>query len=264
MNDLKLSLVQESPLWHQPEANRELFAKHLAALAGKSELIVLPEVFTSGFSMDADLGSDDEYGAPTSAWMLEQAKSSGSAICGSTVFLVDGGHRNRLLFATPEGELHHYDKTHLFRMAGEHERYDAGDQRTVIEYRGWRFLLTICYDLRFPVFCRNRMDYDVLLCVANWPSARRVPWRALLQARAIENLAYVAGVNRVGVDGNNVPYCGDSLLYDFKGTALIDEPQDAVFARTETLSMADLEGFRDKFQAWKDADDFELKGYPRA
>ena len=143
-------------------------------------------------------------------------------------------------------------------MAGEHERYTAGKDRVVIQFRDWRVLLLVCYDLRFPVFCRNQQDYDFIICVANWPSARRLPWRILSQARAIENLAYVASVNRVGKDGNGLHYAGDSLVANYKGDFILDEVQDLPFCKTVTLNGQELGVFREKFQAWRDADGFEL------
>ena len=255
--DLRITLIQCDLRWHDPQANKAMYAEKISTVAGITDLIVLPEMFTSGFTTEID--GFDTSGAPTTDWMKEQAKLSGAAVTGSTVFKVDGGHVNRMLFVTPEGLVHHYDKTHLFRMAGEHERYVAGDKRVVIDFKDWKILLTVCYDLRFPVFCRNRQDYDLMLCVANWPAARRAPWRTLLQARAIENLAYSVGVNRIGLDGKGLEYSGDSMLIDFKGEALIDLPRDTDFIETQTISLAKLANFRDKFQAWRDADRFELQ-----
>ena len=256
-SDLRLTLIQSDLCWHEPEKNRAAFSAKISALHGKTDLVLLPEMFTSGFTTDID--GLENLGSPTTVWMQEQAKESGAAICGSTVYAVDGGHTNRMLFVTPDGNVQHYDKTHLFRMAGEHERYVAGNERVVVRYLNWNILLLICYDIRFPVFCRNRQDYDLAVCVANWPAARREPWRTLLQARAMENLTYVAGVNRVGVDGNGLDYAGDSLLANFKGQLEIDQAVGEEFVETVTLSAAGLAGFRDKFQAWRDADDFEIK-----
>ncbi len=143
-------------------------------------------------------------------------------------------------------------------MAGEHERYAAGKQRTVINYKGWRILLLVCYDLRFPVFCRNQQDYDLIICVANWPAARRLPWRVLSQARAIENLSYIASVNRVGEDGNGIHYAGDSMVVDYKGEHVLDEARDKAFCKTVSIDGKALSTFRNSFQAWRDADSFNL------
>ncbi len=256
MQNLRISLVQTPLDWQQPDANRERLTSLLAPLEGQTDLIVLPEMFTTGFTMSPNEVAEPMSG-PTLAWMRTMARSLGAAICGSVV-IDDGGYRNRLLFVTPEGEVQYYDKHHLFRMANEHEYYAAGETRKVIEYKGWRILPQVCYDLRFPVWCRNRDDYDLLLCVANWPAPRRHPWRALLLARAIENQCYVAGVNRVGEDGKGLEYSGDSLLVDFKGQALLDGPAGEPFIKTGLLNSEDLQQFRRNFPAWQDADDFTL------
>ncbi len=266
MDDLRITLVQTNLAWHQPEVNRTQLAAQLAPLVNSTDLIVLPEMFTSGFTQDPDrLPTSDHEDSqhsltaePTRHWMLTQARLLNAALCGSVVYQTAEGNTNRLLFVTPDGTCHTYDKVHLFRMAGEHKRYLAGNERKVINYKGWEILLTVCYDLRFPVFCRSRNDYDLMLCVANWPAPRRHPWRALLIARAIENLAYAAGVNRVGTDGNGLEYSGDSMLVDFKGEAMIDAPEHTPFVTTATLSAAELSRFREKFPAWQDSDDFTL------
>ncbi|MBA4502851.1 amidohydrolase [Marinobacterium marinum] len=257
MQNLRISLVQTHLDWQQPEANRERLTALLAPLEGQTDIIVLPEMFTTGFTMEPQTVAEPVTG-PTLQWMQQQAAVLGAALCGSIV-VEDDGYRNRLLFVTPEGEVHHYDKHHLFRMANEHEYYAAGTERCLIEYKGWRILPQVCYDLRFPVWCRNRDDYDLLLCVANWPAPRRHPWRTLLLARAIENQCYVAGVNRVGEDGKGLDYSGDSLLVDFKGQALLDGPAGEPFIKTGLLNGEDLKQFRRNFPAWQDADDFTLQ-----
>jgi len=257
-NDLTISLIQASPHWNQPKANRAMFDALIEPLTGKTDLIMLPEMFTSGFALDsnqADLGKD--Y-STTCDWMQNRALKSRAALCGSILYRDGTKQFNRLLFATPEGDLWHYDKTHLFRMAGEHDRYHAGTERKVFLYKSWRILASVCYDLRFPAFLRNRGDYDLMVCVANWPSVRRTPWRGLLQARAIENLSYVAGVNRIGQDGKGLDYSGDSMVVDFKGEHVIDLPEHRAFVQTASLSASKLMGFRTQFPAWQDADDFEL------
>ncbi|GGO79682.1 nitrilase family protein [Marinobacterium nitratireducens] len=255
--DLRLTLVQSPLHWQDAGVNREQFDTLLRPLAGTTDLVVLPEMFTTGFTMKPEGLAEPEDG-PTSDWMRDRARELGAAICGSVVTETARGYVNRLLFVTPQGERHHYDKRHLFRMAGEHQHYAAGEARTLIRYRGWRILPSVCYDLRFPVFLRNRNDYDLLLCVANWPAPRRHPWRVLLQARAVENLCYVAGVNRVGPDANGLDYSGDSMLVDFKGQALVDRAAGEAFVETGTLSAAQLIRFREVFPAWQDADDFVI------
>jgi len=256
---LRVSLIQTDLLWHQPAINRANLELKMAPLAGLSDLIVLPEMFTSGFTTEPDNVGESESSSPTLAWMLSQAKKLGAAITGSTVFRTDLGRTNRMWFVTADGDVSHYDKVHLFRMAGEHERYLPGNDRVCVNYQGWRLLLTVCYDLRFPVFCRSRNDYDVMLCVASWPSPRRHAWRTLLQARAIENLSYVVGVNRVGIDGKGWHFSGDSLLVDFKGELLEDRAVDQEFVATHSLNYETLAQFRAEFPAWMDADDFDIR-----
>ncbi|MGH1439707.1 MAG: nitrilase family protein [Cellvibrionaceae bacterium] len=272
-SQLRVTPVQTDLYWHQPEANRRHLSEQLAKLKGQTDLVVLPEMFTSGFTTHPEKsGSTGE----TVDWLLAQSKTLGAAIVGSLACPVDESDGlvgsaqvdtinttqgrpvfvNRLLFVMPCGKLLHYDKVHLFRMASEHRRYQAGDQRCVIEYRGWRLLLTVCYDLRFPVFCRNQNDYDMMLCVANWPEARRHHWRTLLTARAIENQAYVVGVNRVGVDGNDISYSGDSMVLDFLGDTLLD--QQGEWLATTVLDKQKLFEYRERFPVWKDADAFAL------
>lgn len=258
--DLRVTLVQTDLHWHAPEDNKAMLAQKLAPLQGQTDLVVLPEMFTSGFTMQPD--SLDTPTQPSVEWMQQQAQQLDCALCGSVAFRQGDKFYNRMLFVDASGLLASYDKTHLFRMAGEHNRYSAGEQRCIVNFRGWRLLLLVCYDLRFPVFCRSRNDYDAIVCVANWPAVRRAPWRTLLQARAIENLAYCMGVNRVGEDGNGLAYSGDSLLADFKGELLIDHAPGAAFIETASLQGSALAEFRDKFQAWRDADEFIMPDFP--
>jgi predicted amidohydrolase len=264
MQDLRVSLVQADTLWHDPAGNRRLYGELLAPLAGRSDLVVLPETFTSGFSNEA-LAAAETMDGPTVAWLREQARALDAVVTGSVQLRTDGGVHNRLLWASPDGGLRHYDKRHLFRMAREHERYAAGRDRLTVQLKGWRICPLVCYDLRFPVFIRNRFgveaegrfDYDLLLFVANWPAARRNAWRTLLRARAMENLSYVLGVNRVGRDGNGLDYAGDSVALDFLGEPLVEcGPQPQVVS--VVLSAAALAGHRERFPAQLDADDFQL------
>ena len=262
--DLRISLVQGDTRWHDPAGNRDYYAYLLAPLHGNTDLVLLPETFTSGFSNDA-IDQAETMDGPTVAWILEQARRLDAAVCGSVQLRVGEGVYNRLLFATPDGALHHYDKRHLFRYAGEHERYAAGGPRLVLDWRGWRICPLVCYDLRFPVFSRNRydverqgaLDYDLLLYVANWPSPRAYAWRTLLRARAIENLCYVAGLNRVGTDGNGHRYDGESAAIDFLGEPL-SECADAEVVATATLRADRLAEHRARFPAMLDADRFSL------
>ncbi|MEO6366139.1 MAG: amidohydrolase [Luteimonas sp.] len=264
MTDLRVSLVQGATLWRDPAGNRRYYADLMAPLHGITDLVLLPETFTSGFSNDA-IDDAETMEGPTVAWIKSQAEQLDAAVCGSVQLRSDGGVFNRLLFATPGGGLHTYDKRHLFRFAKEHERYAAGSERLTVEWRGWRICPLVCYDLRFPVFSRNRhdverksqLDYDLLLYVANWPSARAYPWKTLLRARAIENLCFVAGLNRVGTDGNGLHYAGDSAVIDFLGKP-ISECTDEEVIVTTTLQGAELAAHRERFPAMLDGDRFTL------
>ncbi len=263
MQDLRLTLVQGATRWHDPAGNREYYGSLIAPLAGKTDLVLLPETFTSGFSNEA-IHNAETMDGPTVAWLRERARELDAALTGSVQLRVGDGVFNRLLFVTPDGEVRHYDKRHLFRYADEHKRYAAGRERMVVDWKGWRICPLVCYDLRFPVFSRNRhepqrgFDYDLVLFVANWPAARSHAWRMLLRARAIENLSYCAGLNRVGVDGNQLPYSGDSVVLDCLGQPMVElGAQEQTI--TVALDHAALTAFREKFPAWMDADVFDLK-----
>lgn len=269
-SDLRVALVQGDTVWHDPEANRRMYGELMAPLAGETDLVVLPETFTSGFSNDAIERAEGMDG-PTVAWLREQAQRLGAAVTGSVQIRDDGGEAgkvfNRLLWATPDGDFAYYDKRHLFRMAREHERYAAGRDRLTMAWKGWRICPLVCYDLRFPVFIRNRFDveaagrfdYDLLVFVANWPAARRHAWRTLLRARAIENLACVAAVNRAGRDGNGLDYAGDSVALDPLGEVLVECDARPQVARS-VFSAEGLRSHRERFPAQLDADRFELLG----
>jgi omega-amidase len=255
--DLALALIQTTLAWHDPVANRAHFQALLEQARG-ADLVILPEMFSTGFSMDSAALAEPEDG-PTTSWLREQARSLGAVICGSLIIQAsDGSYRNRLLWARPDGSLAHYDKRHLFRMAGEHKHYSAGETQVLLELKGWRVRPLICYDLRFPVWSRDAGGTDLLLYTANWPAARRLHWNRLLPARAIENLCYVAAVNRIGEDGKGHAYAGDSQVLDFQGEPLLAaEAGDGVFR--VTLSAGELAAYRERFPAHLDADDFELK-----
>ncbi|WP_432696766.1 amidohydrolase [Marinobacterium sp. YM272] len=254
---MRVTLVQSALEWEAPDVNRRHFSSRFDALAGNTDLIILPEMFTSGFSMAPERVAETPEG-PTLAWMRAEAKRTGAAICGSLAVSTESGFVNRFLWVEPDGQQQFYDKRHLFRMGEEPEHYVAGNQRPIIEYRGWRVLPIVCYDLRFPVWCRNRNDYDLMICVANWPAPRRHVWRTLLMARAMENQCYVAGVNRIGRDGLGLDYAGDSLLLDFKGESLNQRDDGDAWLETRLLDAGALCSFRERFPAWKDADEFQL------
>lgn len=256
LNDLRVTLVQHALAWEDPEDNRRQFESLLEAAAPETDLVLLPEMFTTGFSMNA-LANAEEPGGATEQWMRAMARKHDCALGGSVAIQSEGQVFNRFLFVTPD-ITHHYDKRHLFRMAGEHKRYAMGDERVVLEWRGWRIKPEVCYDLRFPVFSRNRNDYDLLLFVANWPAPRAMHWRTLLRARAIENLAAVVGVNRIGSDANGLSYSGDSLAVDAKGE-LVADLEDREALETVILDGAALQAYREVFPAHLDADDFHLE-----
>jgi omega-amidase len=253
---LRVTLVQSELAWQDPAANRRNLAAHFRGLVGHTDLVVLPEMFSTGFSMDAETLAEDMHG-PTVGWMREEAAALGCVVTGSLIVRDAGRCFNRLVWARPDGSLEHYDKRHLFRMAGEPQHYAAGERRLVVEVKGWRVCPMVCYDLRFPVWSRSRDDYDVLLYVANWPQRRAHAWTTLLKARAIENLCYVVGVNRVGRDGNGATYGGDSVALDFLGQPLSSEGGgDRV--ETAVLDLESLQAYRQSFPAQLDADRFEI------
>ena len=264
MQTLNVTLVQGATRWHDAPANREYYGALVRSVAGRSDLIVLPETFLSGFSNDTRVSAEDMDGEGM-AWMRALAGEVNAVVTGSLAIREGDKVYNRLIWARPDGSYAQYDKRHLFRMAGEHTRYGGGTQRLIVELKGWRILPQVCYDLRFPVWLRNRrlasatggMEYDLALFVANWPAPRRQPWRTLLRARAIENLAYVVGVNRVGVDGNELPYAGDSAVIDPVGEPLVElGAQEQVV--TVAIDPAPLLQHRERFPAWMDADAFTL------
>ena len=257
MQDLNVALIQEDLVWQDPTANRNLFADRLAQL-GSADLVVLPEMFTTGFTMAAAQHCEPMAG-PTLTWMRDQARRYGFTLAGSVIIEDSGRYFNRLVLADAGGGLQWYDKRHLFRMADEHSHFAPGQQRVIAGLAGWRVALQVCYDLRFPVFSRNRDDYDVLLYVANWPAARQTAWDTLLRARAMENLSYCVGVNRVGTDGAGITYQGGSVILDFVGAPLASAGQDVGVVQAQ-LSMDRLLRFRSKFPAHLDADEFRLGG----
>jgi len=242
--------------WEDAVANRAMFEEKIVGLKGSTDLIVLPEMFTTGFSMRSAELAETMDGA-TVAWMREQARTVNAAIYGSAIITEGGKQFNRGLFVKPDGKVTIYDKRHLFRFANETDHYSPGKDRVVVEWRGWRLLLQVCFDLRFPVFSRNRGDYDAILYVANWPEARRFPWSQLLIARAIENQCYVAGVNRVGMDGKGIHYSGDSVMIDPRGAVIGEvEPSQEGVAKT-IFGREALDDFREKFPAGMEADNFD-------
>ena len=265
MQDLRVTLIQASTVWHDAAANRALYGELCLSVKAQTDLIVLPETFLSGFSTDVASNALSMQ-SESIDWLRTLARECGAIVTGSIVIRDGDKVFNRLIWMRPDGTHSHYDKRHLFRMAGEHERFGMGQERLIVELNGWRICPMVCYDLRFPVFVRNRFgdakpenrDYDALIFVANWPSPRAYAWKTLLRARAIENLSYCVGVNRTGTDGNNLNYSGDSVVLDFLGQPMIEcgaQPQ----VMTTTLSWNALQEHRSRFPAYLDADEFELK-----
>ena len=256
MSPITFALAQSTTRWHDPAGNREAFAAKLGDLRRPCDVVVLPEMFSTGFTMDSKALAEPMDGI-TVSWMKTQSRALGSVVCGSLI-IEDGGYFNRLIWATPDGEIQHYDKRHLFRMADEHQFFDAGSERVTVSYKDWRICLSVCYDLRFPVWLRNQGDYDLLLCVANWPAARALAWQTLLRARAIENQSYCVGVNIVGTDGNGLSYVGDSGVYAPDGEVLVaaDRAEGVTFA---TLEPSVLTSLRQAFPVGLDADRFALE-----
>jgi len=256
MRNLNVTLIQCELAWEQPADNRRQIGAIIDTLNARTDLIVLPEMFTTGFSMNA-LGNAEEPGGDTEHWLLDMARQRDCALTGSIAVRVGNGVYNRMLFVAPAG-VQHYDKRHLFRMAGEDQRYLPGMQRVVVAWRDWRINLQVCYDLRFPVFSRNRDDYDLLVYVANWPEQRRYHWRQLLIARAIENLACVVGVNRIGADARGLSYSGDSLAVAADGNILRDVLNDGGAFQVVLDGTAMLR-YREEFPCNLDADRFRLE-----
>ncbi|RMF27217.1 MAG: amidohydrolase, partial [Bacteroidetes bacterium] len=255
MDKLAVTLVQCALVWEDPAANRQHIARLLPP-PGSTDLVVLPEMFSSGFTMNARAVAEGMDG-PTIQWMRQQAQRLDAALTGSLVIRDGEAFFNRLIWMFPDGRLEHYDKRHLFTLADEHRTYTPGRRRLLVEFKGWKILPLICYDLRFPVWSRNTKDYDLLLYVANWPIMRAQAWKQLLIARAIENLCYTAGVNRVGRDGKDIPYSGDTMLVDYAGQVQYHLCMQEG-TQTLLLSKPEQEAFRQKLAFLQDRDRFTL------
>lgn len=259
-SSLKITLLQTTLHWENPEKNREHFGKLIREIRkGSTDLILLPEMFTTGFTMDA-AALAEKPGGVTMQWMHEMAQQKNAVICGSIIIKERGHFYNRLLWMPPDGNYSQYDKRHLFRMAGEHQTYTPGKKRLIVTLKGWRICPLICYDLRFPVWSRNCSEFDLLLYVTNWPKRRRFPWSSLLVARAIENQCYVAGLNRVGSDGKNIEYSGDSVVLDPIGQPLSHFRPGKSSTETVRLEMKKLQQLRKEFPVMLDADRFRILG----
>jgi predicted amidohydrolase len=253
---MKIALIQTELIWENPKENREILQNKINSISQYVDMLVLPEMFTSGFTMHPEKVAETMQGE-TISWLKEIAGSKNCAITGSLVISENRNFYNRLVFVFPDGKIETYDKRHLFTLAGEHEVYTAGKSKLIVNYKGFKICPLTCYDLRFPVFSRNTEHYDILLYVANWPKVRTNAWDVLLQARAIENMCFVVGVNRVGLDGNNHEYIGHSQAIDFLGNSLIKpQEKDGIFY-TE-LNKNDLLQTRIKLPFLDDRDPFGI------
>ena len=258
MHPLKISIVQTDIAWENKQENLRMLRETLHALRGTTEIVVLPEMFSTGFTMKSRELAEPVSGI-TVRILKELAADFQLALCGSFICSERSNYYNRAFFITPEGEEFYYDKRHLFRMGNEAEYFSSGNNKLIISYRGWNICLLVCYDLRFPVWSRNvNNEYDLLIYVASWPQARRLAWDTLLCARALENMCYVCGVNRIGVDGNKLIYNGGSVVFSAKGEVLASVPDGEEGIETVSLSLISLQQLRDKFPVWKDADAFRL------
>ncbi|GGW25325.1 amidohydrolase [Arenibacter certesii] len=256
-DELNIALVQCNLIWENPQANRENLEKKINSIYSEVDMIVLPEMFTTGFTMTPGKIAKEE-GERTVEWMQTMARKKNAALVGSIVFEEGGHYYNRLWFVEPNNEISSYDKRHTFTLAGEDKVYTAGEKKLLVSFRGFAICPLICYDLRFPVWARNTENYDVLIYVANWPEKRIVAWDTLLKARAIENMAYLVGVNRTGTDnlGNN--YVGHSVVYDVLGHSLAFSEENTVLYAT--LNKAHIKAEREKLRFLEDRDQFILKG----
>lgn len=256
MSNIKVTIVQSPIYWENIDKNIEMFSGKLDKFKGKTDLIVLPEMFTTGFTMNAEKNAESMKGKAV-GFLKEYSKKLNSYICGSVIIKSGNKIFNRLILASPSGKIQFYDKRHLFRMAKEHTKYSPGKKQLIVKIKNWRIAFFICYDLRFPVWCRNKNNYDAAVFSSNWPMERNYYWKNLLLARAIENQCYVIGVNRTGKDGNGYEFSGDSAVISPFGKYVIDaKNKQGIF--TAELDMNALDKFRKKFPVHKDADKFKI------
>lgn len=254
---MKIAMIQAPLVWENPKINRTYFEEKINSLSEEIDLVVLPEMFSTGFTMHPEKVAETMDGE-TILLLKNLAKAKNLAITGSLIIKEKELFYNRLVFVFPSGEIQKYDKRHLFSLAGEEKIYASGKEKLIVEYLGWKICPLVCYDLRFPVFARNSEDYDLLIYVANWPKPRIQAWDILLKARAVENMAYVIGVNRIGVDGNNHPYPGHSQAIDFLGNFTI-EPQESEGVFTAEFDKSKMDLARKKLGFLNDRDVFEIK-----
>jgi predicted amidohydrolase len=263
MQDLKITIIQTSLAWEDPEENMRALGKTISGITDNTDLIILPEMFTTGFTVEPSKFAEENEGRSLE-WMKKMASRETCAITGSFIVKDKNDHYNRLYWVNPDGSFQSYDKRHLFRMGNEHLRFSHGAKRLVVNYKGWKIFPLICYDLRFPVWSKNRYgedgyEFDLMIYTANWPSARSHVWKSLLVARAIENISFVAGVNRIGEDGNKIQYSGDSMIIYPDGKTMFASEPDEITTRTLVLSYEQLEKTRNKFQVGLDWDNFVIE-----
>lgn len=254
-NKLRITLLQTDLVWQEPLTNRKILENKIKKINSEVDLIILPEMFTTGFTMDAKSNSQTMEGESVS-WLKQMATQCNTAICGSLIIEEKQNYYNRLVFVYPDATLSYYDKRHTFTLAGEDKVYSAGTKKLVLEFKGWKICPLICYDLRFPVWSRNTENWDILIYVANWPDQRILAWDALLRARAIENMSYTIGVNRTGKDENNLKYPGHSAIYDPLGKTLAYSEKEEVLITT--IAKTSLNQYRNKYNFLNDRDNFSL------
>ncbi len=255
--NLKTALLQVDLIWEDIEANKKKFEEKISTLSADIDLVILPEMFTTGFSMNAENLAEPAKG-PSFEWMQRMASEKNAAVTGSIITSENGLFYNRLYFVFPDGTSEKYDKKHTFTLAKEHETYASGRERLIVNYKGWKICPLVCYDLRFPVWARNTIDYDLLLYVANWPAPRVHAWDILLQARAIENMSYCIGVNRVGRDGKDLDYVGHSAVYDGLGKRVSKTTSENEFSEEVILEKDYLNEIRSQLRFLQDRDKFTL------
>jgi len=254
---MKISVIQPDIVWEDKSDNFQNLSDLISPLNNKTDIVVLPEMFNTGFSMDpAHLG--ESPGGETFDWMKDIAEKGNFGLCGSYMVKDKKNYFNRWVFVSPDNVVSHYDKRHLFSMGSEEKFFSAGKSRMTFSFRGVRISPYICYDLRFPVWSRNRNDFDLIIYSANWPEIRRNVWNILIKARAIENQCYVAGSNRIGTDGMGIRYCGDSTIINPRGESIVSADHDKECSISAEISITELSDFRRKFPVMNDADDFTI------
>mgnify|MGYP000023173489 CR=1 FL=1 len=255
---MKIALFQTKLAWENPEKNRKFIEEYVVNETQAFDLLVLPEMFTSGFTMNPQNVAETLSGQ-TVQWLQSLAKTKNCAITGSLVIEENGKYFNRMVFVFPTGEMEYYDKRHLFTLAGENQKYQAGKQKKIVQYLDYKFCLQVCYDLRFPVFSRNNGDYDLLIYLANWPIKRIDAWDTLLKARSIENQCFTIGVNRVGEDGNGIPFNGYTKVFDAFGKELFSAKENMEEVLQIEINLDDLKLKRRQMNFLKDRDNFTLE-----